>query len=185
MQTSDMSSFDSAQLHMRPLGEGDEALYCRLYTDPGLMRNIAAPLSVDVARRSFGAACRQQSPHIQRWIVHERANGQQIGLLALVRHDGLAEVGVMLLDGWDGHGFATESMAALVDRVFSLQLMPQLYAHQSVADNPPVRRLMLKLGFTPLPQKETMPGEQEWDLQYEDWLARRAAREVAAQGLTG
>ena len=164
---------------MRPLGEGDEALYCRLYTDPALMRNIAAPMSSEAAKRSFGAACRQQSPHIQRWIVHERAGGNEIGMLALVRHHGLAEVGVMLLEGWDGRGFATESMAALVDRVFSLGLLPSLYAHQSVGDNPPVRRLMLKLGFTPLPRKETMPGEQEWDLQYDDWLANPAGRQVA------
>ena len=36
-----MDSFETARLRMRPLDASDEALYCALYTTPGLMRFIA------------------------------------------------------------------------------------------------------------------------------------------------
>ncbi len=174
-----MLAFDTPRLRLRPLHEGDEALYCALYTDPELMRNIAAPLSDEAVRRSFRAACRQQLPHPRRWIIHEKQGNHEIGLLGLVPEDGTAEIGVMLLAGWDRRGFATESMAGMVDRVFSGRSLPRLCARQAIADNPPVNRLMLKLGFQPLlPDKAW--SQRNWELRYDDWRVLRGMAKVAA-----
>jgi RimJ/RimL family protein N-acetyltransferase len=174
-----MHAFDTPRLHLRPLREGDEPLYRALYTDPELMRNIAAPLSDEAVRRSFRVACRQQLPHPRRWIIHEKEGNHEIGLLGLVPEDGTAEIGVMLLAGWDRRGFATESMAGMVDRVFSRRSLPRLCARQAIADNPPVNRLMLKLGFQPLPPDKAW-SQRNWELRYDDWRVLRGMAKVAA-----
>ena len=179
-----MHAFDTLRLHLRPLHEGDEILYCALYTDPGLMRNIAPPLSDEAAQRSFRAACRQQLPHPRRWIIHEKEGSHEIGLLGLVPDEDTAEIGVMLLAGWDGRGFATESMAGMVDRVFSMRSLPRLCARQAIADNPPVNRLMLKLGFQPLPPDKAW-SQRNWELRYDDWRLLRGMAGVAATGGNG
>jgi [ribosomal protein S5]-alanine N-acetyltransferase len=174
-----METFDTARLHLRPLGEGDEDLYCRLYTDPALMRNIADPLTSEAAQRSFRSACRQQSPQPRRWIIHERTGHHAIGLLGLIPDEDTAEIGVMLLHGWDGQGLATESMQGMVDRIFLARALPRLIARQAVADNPPVNRLMTKLGFRPLPPDKPS-SQRNWELRDDEWRASRAGAEVAA-----
>ena len=120
MTTCDMTGFDTARLHLRPIGEGDEALYCGLYTDPDLMRHIAAPMTLEAAKRSFGAACRQQSWMKQRWILLERSSAVpisigQLGLFvdADATQGASAEIGVMLLDDWQKRGYAAEAIMAM------------------------------------------------------------------------
>jgi RimJ/RimL family protein N-acetyltransferase len=179
-----MHAFDTLRLHLRPLHEGDEALYCALYTDPGLMRNIAPPLSDEAAQRSFRAACRQQLPHPRRWIISEKDGSHEIGLLGLVPDEDTAEIGVMLMPGWEGRGFATESMAGMVDRVFSMRAFPRLCARQAIADNPPVNRLMLKLGFQPLPPDKVW-SQRNWELRFDDWRVLRGLAEMAATDGSG
>jgi RimJ/RimL family protein N-acetyltransferase len=174
-----MDTFETTRLRMRPLDDSDESLYCRLYTDPELMRNIAEPFTPDAAERSFRYACRQQSAGIQRWIIHEKAGGLGIGLLGLIPYEDTAEIGAMLLTGWDGRGFATESLQAMVDRIFMARSLPRLIGRQAVAANPPVNHLMTKLGFRPLPPDKPW-CQRNWELRYDEWHARRGVDMVAA-----
>lgn len=174
-----MQTFDTPRLHLRPLGEADEVLYCQLYTDPELMRHIAAPMSIEAAQRSFRTACKQQVPRPQRWIISERATHHDIGLLGLVRGAPGPEIGVMLLAHGHGRGYGRESTAGMVDRVFSARIEQVICARQSVVDNPTVIRMMLRLGFTPLPPTDAKPLGGEWELTCDQWLARRASAEVA------
>ena len=174
-----MQTFDTPRLHLRPLGDGDEALYCQLYTDPELMRHIAAPMPIEAAQRSFRAACKQQAPQPQRWIISERATHHDIGLLGLIRGEPGPEIGVMLLAHGHGRGYGGESMAGMVDQVFAAGAEQIICARQSVVDNPTVIRMMLALGFTPLPPTQAKPLGGEWELTREQWLARCVAAEVA------
>ncbi len=174
-----MEAFDTSRLRLRPISEGDEALYCRLYTDAELMRFIAAPLSIEAAQRSFRTACKQQFPQPQRWIISERATHSDIGLLGLIRGEPAPEIGVMLLARGHGRGYGGESMAGMVDRVFASRTEQIICARQSVVDNPTVIRMMLALGFKSLPTTQAKPLGGEWELTRDQWLARRAAAEVA------
>lgn len=174
-----MQTFNTPRLQLRPLGEADEALYCQLYTDPELMRHIAAPMSIEAAQRSFRTACKQQLPQPQRWIISERATHHDVGLLGLVRGEPGPEIGVMLLARGQGRGYGGESMAGMVDRVFAAQAGQIICARQSVVDNPTVIRMMLALGFKSLPPTEARPSGGEWELTRDQWLARRAAALVA------
>lgn len=168
-----MHSFDTCRLHLRPLGEGDEALYCQLYTDPALMHHIAAPLSVEVAQRSYRAACRQQSQQKQRWIITERSAGDSIGLLGLFVDGDAAEIGVMLLEPWHGRGYATEAIWAMADRVFAAQGLHMLWTRHAPG-NGLATGLMHKLGFVCEGSVDTEHAQLRWQLPREQWLVRCA-----------
>lgn len=119
-----MESFETPRLLLRPLAAEDEALYCALYTDPGVMVHIGAPLSPEAARRGFAEACRRNGDPDRgerRWTVLDRVSGQALGLLAVIRDARAAadvELGVMLLAAAHGRGLARELNATVVRQAF-------------------------------------------------------------------
>ena len=179
MPTFNMRPFDTPRLHLRPLDERDEALYCHLYTDPELMRHIAEPLAMERVQRSFRAALKQQSTERQRWIIVEREPNLALGLLGLFVTGDSAEMGVMLLAESQGRGFATEAMAAMRDRTFKGTQVRLLWIRQE-AENEPVVGMMQRLGFEPLPPDASDPNGRRWDLSRERWA--RAPQVAVAHG---
>lgn len=169
-----MHAFVTPRLHLRPLAEGDEALYCSLYTDPQVMRYIAAPMPLAAARRSFRAACRLQSPRPQRWIISQRSagNGGDIGLLGLFANGDEAEIGVMLLPDKHGQGFSAEAIMAMADRMFSAKVLRLLWTRHMAA-NGLAMGLMQKLGFVCEGAEDGEHAQLRWQLPREPWLARR------------
>ena len=164
-----MEAYDTLRLHLRPISNGDQALYCHLYTNDALMQHIATPMSLEAAQRSFLSACAQQSQDRQRWIIHERSSHQYIGLVALFATDDVAEIGVMLVASAHGCGMATEAMAAIVDRAFAEGSIRLLWIRQQVS-NVPVVSMMQRLGFARLPNGGPDATEVRWDLSRERWL---------------
>jgi RimJ/RimL family protein N-acetyltransferase len=165
-------AFDTARLAVRPLDGRDEALYCRLYTDPAVMRLIAPPMADAAARRSFGTALRLngEGAWAQRWILVDRASGTDIGLLGLIPHPdapAAVEVGVMLLPGWEGRGVAAEAIAAAADRLFGLAelAVAGLWTRHDAANGPAIG-LMRKLGF-----RREEGDDWRWRLSRRDWEA--------------
>lgn len=177
MTALDMDSFTTLRLRARPLGEGDEALYASLYTNPELMRYIAAPMSHEAACKSFRSAVKRQSPRPQRWIIAEREDGPDVGMLGLIGQGDGPEIGVMLLGPWHHRGYGTEAMAGMADHAFSTSAVQLITAHQAVADHPTVVRMMLKLGFEPLPPTDDNPQGGDWTLTRQQWLSRQPAPE--------
>ena len=168
-----VEAFDTSRLRLRPISNGDQALYCHLYTDAALMQHIATPLSVEAAQRSFLGACAQQSQDRQRWIIRERNSHQDIGLVALFAKDDVAEIGIMLVGDAHGSGMATEAMAAIVDRAFIDGSMRLLWIRQQVS-NMPVVGMMQRLGFARISTSDPDTTEVRWDLSRERWLERQA-----------
>ena len=171
-----MSGFDTARLHLRPIGQGDKALYCHLYTDPDLMRHIAAPMTLEAARRSFDAVCLQGSSEKQRWILLERSGTVPtgIGLLGLFvdaeAMDGRsAEIGVMLLDGWQMRGYAAEAIMAIAGRVFASGALDRLWTRHA-PDNALALGLMRKLRFQHGHMDEAESPHTRWSLSRSQWL---------------
>ena len=168
-----LEAFDTSRLRLRPISNGDQALYCHLYTDDGTMQHIATPLSVEAAQRSFFSACAQQSQDRQRWLIQESSSHQDIGLVALFAKDDVAEIGIMLIASAHGRGLATEAMAAIVDRAFIDGSMRLLWIRQQVS-NVPVVGMMQRLGFARLPTSGPDAIEVRWDLSRERWLERQS-----------
>jgi RimJ/RimL family protein N-acetyltransferase len=158
-----MHTFETPRLRMRPLDESDQGIYCALYTDPALMRFIAAPLEAERARRSFHAALGMQAPRPQRWIVTEKAGGD-VGLLGLIGTGDRPEIGVMLLASAQGRGYGTEAMAGMVAHAFAAYDLQAVCAHQAVVDNPTVVRLMTRLRFRTLAPTAERPAGGDWEL---------------------
>lgn len=171
-------AFDTQRLHLRPLGESDEALYCHLYTDPEMMRHIGAPLSAEAALRSFEKACAlatQPAPALQLWVITEHGSPERLGLLARVRHDDVTdmmELGTMLVAEGQGRGFAAEALAALMDRLFTLPEIRMLWTAQA-ADNAAAARLMHRLGFERALAPELAAADWRWQLDRAKWLAQQ------------
>ena len=174
-----MKVLDTPRLHLRPLFEGDEALYCHLYTDPEMMRHIGTPLSAEVARRSFHKACAlavQPAPAMQLWIITEHGSPTGLGLLARVRHGDaidVAEMGIMLVTEGQGRGFAAEALGALTDRLFAQPEMRMIWTSQS-PDNAAVVRLMHRLGFERTDAPDAAAVAWRWQIDRVRWEARQS-----------
>lgn len=179
-----MGTFDTARLHLRPMNDGDESIYCELYTNAEIMRNIANPMTTEAARRSFRLACLQQAPEPRRWIIHGKPGHAPIGLLGLTPDEDTAEIGVMLLSGCEGQGFATEAMQGMVDRIFHARALTRLIARQAIADNAPVLRLMTKLGFRRLPPDKPW-SQLNWELRHDEWRAACAGQMASRRVVAG
>ncbi len=164
-------SLHTPSLLLRPMAEADVAIYTRMYTDAGVMRLVAAPLSQEAARRAFNLAIfqtRAVPPRAHYWICSARVHDEDVGLLALL-HDrdnaGLAEVGILLLPEAQGRGYATEAIAALADHAFSDLALQRLWTRHA-RDNRAVTGLMEALGFHS--DAGASEGELRWSLRRED-----------------
>ena len=72
-------------LRLRPLVQFDEALYCVVYTDLDLMRQVAEVLTMPAAQRAFALALKANAdPHSRAryWVIE--ALDADVGLLGIV-----------------------------------------------------------------------------------------------------
>ncbi len=173
-----LPSFDTRRLHLRPLAEGDEALYCRLYTDAGVMRHIAAPLAPEAAQRAFHkviALMRQPAAPMRLWVLTESVTSVDLGFAALIRDAQMSdavETGTMLLAAGQGRGLAAEAQAPLLDWLFSsLEVRRVWCRHASGHDA--VIGMKLKQGFVRVESGEAANPEVRWQMTSEQWQARR------------
>ena len=177
-----MPTFDTPRLHLRPLGASDEALYCRLYCDPDVMRHIGAPLSAEAARTAFATVIglmRRDAPTMQVWVMHDRAAGADVGILALISHADMPdarEIGAMLLFEGQGRGFAVEAQMALLDWVFDAQGVRAVWS-RNAPGNAAAAGVRLKLGFLRARDGPGDAGEVHWRMSRERWIAARLARD--------
>jgi len=94
--------FQTARLRMRALSEGDQALFCRLYTDAESMRFIGRPLSMTRALAAFHwtlQSIREESTGPCFFAIVAKASKRAVGLCAIqpvVRTAQRAEIGIML-----------------------------------------------------------------------------------------
>lgn len=176
-----MPTFDTPRLHLRPLDASDEALYCRLYCDPDVMRHIGTPLSPEAARAAFATVIglmRRDAPTMQVWVMRDRAFGADVGILALIRHADMPdarEIGAMLLVEGQGRGFAVEAQTALLDWVFDAQGVRTVWS-RNAPGNAAAAGVRLKLGFVRAPDGPGEGGEVRWQMSRERWHAARLAR---------
>lgn len=179
---------NTPRLELRGLEQRDQALYCRLYTDPEVMRHIAAPLTAEAALRAFRAACRlaaREHPGSRVWAVVERST-EPVGIVAVMRDDAEpdeGELGIMLLPSGQGRGLATEALAAAAAAAFSDPRLQQLRTRHA-ADNHASVRLMSKLGYARAPGG-VAPDELRWQLSRKRWEAQAIIAPMAEAAEAG
>lgn len=177
MSLSPIPAFSTRRLRLRPFSECDEALYCQLYTEPQVMRHIAAPLSLEAAQRSFRIVCRQiagPAPSVRIWVVSEHASLGAVGIVALTQVNDLAaavEMGMMLLpSGW-GRGLAHEAQVALMDRIFSESSLRMIWT-RNAPENASAIGLRIRLGFLRADSRPVDCPLMHWQMTRERWFAR-------------
>jgi len=171
-----MGTFETARLLMKPLGPEDRDLYCICYTDPALMKLIAAPLKMDAALRSFETALRINSslPVRRRdWIMVEKSSGSHVGLLSLVGCKTKpmsinADLGAIILDEFQNRGYSREGTGALVDAAFAINHINALHTYH-VAENGAVGKVMAKLGFSCTIEQLDGIESHHWKLLRSEW----------------
>ncbi len=140
-------------LRMRPVVQGDEALYCWLYTDPQTMRFVGPPLSRERAQRGFRKvleSVERRPIELVLLVIVEKATDRSIGIGAfqdfdLHRHR--VQAGMMLGSGARGRGFGKEGLRALIDHAFATFAVDEVWT-QHAADNADARRLTISLGLS-------------------------------------
>jgi len=174
--------FETARLFLRPLQEGDEALYYSLYTDPETMRFIAPPLSAEQASSRFRKiVARQREPSIDgRYLAMiEKATRQPIGICGTSHLDAQAqrlEVGMVLLREGRNRGVAKEVLAALMKRIFAASSIDEIEVKFS-AENRAAEQLVISLGFAPCADAAREPGllsECRWSVYRSSWYVNQA-----------
>jgi RimJ/RimL family protein N-acetyltransferase len=171
-----MQAFETERLQMRLLKTSDETLYTRCYTDPILMQYIGTPLSDNAVLNSFSVALkRNAAPLIHRltWVMLEKKSDSDIGLLALIcdhseSEPTSAEIGAIILTGFQSRGYAAEAIAALVKTTFENTAIARLSTRHT-SRNGAANGLMNKLGF----QRTEADASLKWLLNRADWQMRR------------
>jgi RimJ/RimL family protein N-acetyltransferase len=121
-----------------------------------------------------------EKPGWFQWAVD--LDGELVGDVAVHLHDNLmqAEIGFTVATAYQGRGFATEAVSAVLDRLFRVQGLHKV-AGECDARNRRSAALLERLGFTReglLRQQTFIKGEWTDDLIYGllagEWLTRAA-----------
>lgn len=184
----------AGRIALRPFTAEDEALYCALYADPVVMRQVGAPLSQQSAKEAFSRVLRQMQadpPRSRYWTVARRnkdgSDGDPFGLIALIPDRDRAtsaEIGILLRPEARGQGAGGEAVAAIVDHAFSTTDIVRLWTRHA-ATHAGAFGIMRQLGFEPIPADPAAPDRMSWVLARETWQERRTATGFAILPLAG
>lgn len=171
----------SARLWLRLLDAEDSthtALYCALYTSEAVMAEIGpvlSPEAADAACRTMARHNRMSVPGHRTWVIEDRHEGVDAGVVALHRRGTRAELGLMLLpEAWTGR-VSREVLAPVIAYGFEAMSLEHIDAGCRDGRNTRVsRRLLVPFPFEPVPAPK--PGSAYWCLARSAWLARAAAR---------
>ncbi|MDQ3287523.1 MAG: GNAT family N-acetyltransferase [Pseudomonadota bacterium] len=181
--------FQTERLHARPIAVGDQALYLALYSDMKVMLHIGSPLTLDAAARGFAEVMRQageQAGSLSVWVLSERVSDVRIGILALSGKAGgeSLELGAMLLPEAQGRGFAAESQAALLDRLFQTTRIRAVWSRNAEL-NLAARSVRMKLGFLQVSAASQRGELMRWEMTRARWQALRASKAAVDDGSIG
>ena len=171
-----IATLQTPRLRLRPMEDGDRALYIALYSDADTMRHIVPAQSPEAAARGFLAAlaAMRASPPARRFWVMSDVSGSAVGLLGL-DHDapGSGEVGALIPPPHQGRGYASEAIAALADHAFGALGLQRLHTRHA-AGHGLAAGLMSGLGFQPAPEAPG-PHPLRWQLDPACWARRQGA----------
>ena len=142
----------TSRLLIRPLAEQDLQLYLDLYTNAETMVFVGEPLPQEKAINSFQSALRiNAKTPFKRLFLTIVEQGRCPGLCAINQWNSETaqlEVGIMLLRPWHGQGYATEALAALIQRV-QQQFYTAVIKVDLGPENKAAVQMVVKTGFQP------------------------------------
>ena len=169
---------ETGRFHLRPLLEKDQALYVSIYTNEALMRFVGEPMTPGDAVRAFSAFLRSNRHGDLRraccWVIeHDGPAREAVGLLALIPHSNAAEIGVMVLQAWQGRKVAQDVIGFLSGHVFQDESWTRTFSRH-LRENEAGAGVMRRLGFR---EMEDVPGGARfrgWEIAREEWEGRHS-----------
>ncbi len=152
---------------VRPLADSDAALYVELYSDAETMRYIGAPLSAELAARSFRAALRQTTaPRTKTFflVVTDAMTSTPLGVCGAtlgVPRLGDAEVGIVLTKATRRQGFSYGAFGRFIDHVFQTFRCERVWVRYTVG-HIAVERMIGGLGFSTDLELSTETQPRQW-----------------------
>ncbi|HLQ66023.1 MAG TPA: GNAT family N-acetyltransferase [Candidatus Limnocylindrales bacterium] len=103
------------------------------------------------------------------------------GFKGLPSEDGTIEVGYSVLEGYQGKGYATEGVRALIEWAFRDSRVRRVIA-ETMTDGAASQRVLRKNGFAPAEEAAAEAGAVRFALSRETWIQRGGASEFAPEG---
>jgi len=151
------------RLTLRRFRDTDVAALAAYRTDPRVARyqSWESPYPLRKARYAVDsmAAADPDQPGWFQYAVELTADGVLIGDVGVNLHDNRrqAEIGYTLAPGWQGHGYATEAVRAVLDQLFRVRGLHKVSA-ECDARNLASSRLLERTGF----QREGLRRRHSW-----------------------
>jgi len=142
----------TSRLILVPICESDWPFFLQLYRDLQVMRYISEQVSDAVVRSHFESRLQQWHTTSTHWLcltVVEKKYGHQIGTVGLrPRQEPTvqAELGYKILPSWQGQGFASEAVNAVLDFALNTCRFHKITATVTAGNDASVK-LLEKLGF--------------------------------------
>lgn len=169
----------TSRFRLRPLERRDQAFYASIYTDEALMRFVGEPMTQAAAEDAFRAFLQSnRRGDLHRaccWVVEDGAAGPTpIGLLALIPHAAAAEIGVMVVDAWQGRKVAQETIGFLSGYLFDHSGWTRTFSRH-VRANDAGAGVMRRLGFREMQEVPGGSAFRGWEMTCEAWRVREDA----------
>ncbi|MFH8468636.1 GNAT family N-acetyltransferase [Streptomyces sp. NPDC017991] len=165
---------ETPRLTLRRFRAEDAAPLAAYRSDPAVARyqSWTAPLPLDTAAhvvRSLAEGS-PESPGWFQYAIELKADRCLVGDVGVCLHENLmqAEIGFTLAGDRQGHGYATEAVASVLDDLFGRRGLHRVSA-ECDARNTPSARLLRRLGFVQeglLRQASRLKGEWTDDLLF-------------------
>ncbi len=176
--------FETARLILRPLGPQDAVTFSTYRSDPQVARyqGWEAPFSLKQAQDFIAEMISQEPGQPGQWYqiaLERKEDGQLIGDCAFhISDDGQqAEIGMTLAPAFQGHGYAREAVACLLEKLFISLQVHRVFANVDPANRGSIN-LLTYLGFRcegcfrqSMWLKNEWVGEQWYAILREEWLA--------------
>lgn len=169
-------------MRLRPMTQGDEALFHALYTDPETMRFVGAAWTPAEAAKRFQRILQrgQGSPPADRYLVIVgEVTPDPLGICGSSHYDPNAmrlELGMMLLPQGRRLGVGRAALGTLVDYMFRESPAVEVYA-RFAAVNRAAGNLMARAGFHPSPVTGKERHESatcEWSIFRSEWRMEKS-----------
>ena len=136
------------------MAEGDVDAYIAMRCDPVMMAELGGPQDPAgmpaMVTRDVAATAADE-----RWILMILADDEQVaGTVTVYEHDGVAEIGWMVLPRFQGHGLAKAAAGEVLRRAAATRRWRQLHAWPPVT-NAPSNAVCRSLGFHHVGQEAT------------------------------
>jgi RimJ/RimL family protein N-acetyltransferase len=141
------------RLLLRRFRAADAPVLAAYRSDEDIARyqSWAAPFTIEQAEdfAQYMSAADPDRPGWFQWAVELVAGKQLIGDVGVGLHENLlqADLGFTLAPGWHGHGYATEAVRAVLERLFTVQGVRRVSA-ECDSRNVASARLLERVGFT-------------------------------------